>query len=703
MLGATQQFTATVSNSSNPAVVWSVNGIPAGSSAVGTISATGLYTAPQDMPASASVTVQAKSQADATKSATASLTVNSDVAITLSPGSAAVELGATRQFAATISSAGNPDRNVTWSVSGAGCAAAACGTLDSSGLYTAPQILPSPASVTLTAKSIADPSRSASTNVTITSTFLLAISGPASLGAGASAQYSATLTPAPNSNPSGIVSWSVSGPGCAGSACGTIDSTGSYAAPTSPPSPPTVTITARPLADPLRAASLTVTIQPIVIVTIGVSPVSTTLAVLHRQTFSATVTGTPNQDVQWDVNGVAGGSATLGHLCAVASSPCQSAAAGVAVVDYIAPLSVPAPNPVLVTATSQADPAQKASATVTILAHVQVSVSPPSVTLSPFTKQLFAATVAGTSNQVVTWQISGSPCGGPGAPCGIIDPTGLYTAPLAPPSPNTLTIVAISADDPSRTGSAAVTLATGPAILALLPSSILAGAAGGFTLKVSGANFAPSSSGSGSTILVSGMQRTTTCPDVNTCTAILGSSDLAAPGSLPIQVRNPDGTSSNQVLFLVIPDAVTEDFITLGPASPAATGKDIVVVDTSTAGISGATSNVNLNVAALGMFSTATNSCSLAGNPLFLTRPASGTATADICAFSASGLDPSLTYTISGPTPGDITVVAREPLGLGIVRLTLQLSSTTQPGTRTLFIQNANKDKAAASGAIEVK
>jgi hypothetical protein len=31
------------------------------------------------------------------------------------------------------------------------------------------------------------------------------------------------------------------------------------------------------------------------------------------------------------------------------------------------------------------------------------------------------------------------------------------------------------------------------------------------------------------------------------------------------------------------------------------------------------------------------------------------------------------------------------------------LSSTSQKGARTLFIQNVNQDKTAASGAIEVK
>jgi len=48
--GATQQFTATVTGNSNHSVNWFVDGRPGGNSTFGTISATGLYTAPQTIP-----------------------------------------------------------------------------------------------------------------------------------------------------------------------------------------------------------------------------------------------------------------------------------------------------------------------------------------------------------------------------------------------------------------------------------------------------------------------------------------------------------------------------------------------------------------------------------------------------------------------------------------------------------------------------
>ena len=73
--GATQQFTATVTGTSNTSVTWSVNSVPGGNSTVGTISATGLYTGPSTVPSSNTVTVTATSVADTTKSASAAVSI----------------------------------------------------------------------------------------------------------------------------------------------------------------------------------------------------------------------------------------------------------------------------------------------------------------------------------------------------------------------------------------------------------------------------------------------------------------------------------------------------------------------------------------------------------------------------------------------------------------------------------------------------
>ena len=140
----TQQFTATVTGSSNTAVNWSAT--------AGTISTGGMYTAPA---AAGSYTVKATSAADATKSASATVTVSAPVvAVSLSPGSASLSTNATQQFTATVT--GSSNTAVTWSASG--------GTISTGGLYTAPS---GAGTFTVTATSAADSTKSASATVTV--------------------------------------------------------------------------------------------------------------------------------------------------------------------------------------------------------------------------------------------------------------------------------------------------------------------------------------------------------------------------------------------------------------------------------------------------------------------------------------------------------------------------------------------------------
>jgi len=73
--GATQQFTATVTGTTDTTVTWSVNDVVGGNSTVGTISASGLYTAPAAVPSPDTVTVKATSVADPSKSASATVTI----------------------------------------------------------------------------------------------------------------------------------------------------------------------------------------------------------------------------------------------------------------------------------------------------------------------------------------------------------------------------------------------------------------------------------------------------------------------------------------------------------------------------------------------------------------------------------------------------------------------------------------------------
>ena len=58
-----QQFKATINGAASSAVTWMVNGIPGGAPMIGTISPSGLYTAPADVPAALMVAIEAEAQA----------------------------------------------------------------------------------------------------------------------------------------------------------------------------------------------------------------------------------------------------------------------------------------------------------------------------------------------------------------------------------------------------------------------------------------------------------------------------------------------------------------------------------------------------------------------------------------------------------------------------------------------------------------
>jgi uncharacterized protein (DUF1800 family) len=74
-LGSTASFTATVSNLSNTAVNWQVNGIAGGNSTLGTITAAGLYTPPSTIPATNTVNVTAVSVASPSVSGSAPVSI----------------------------------------------------------------------------------------------------------------------------------------------------------------------------------------------------------------------------------------------------------------------------------------------------------------------------------------------------------------------------------------------------------------------------------------------------------------------------------------------------------------------------------------------------------------------------------------------------------------------------------------------------
>lgn len=87
---------------------------------------------------------------------------------------------------------------------------------------------------------------------------------------------------------------------------------------------------------------------------------------------------------------------------------------------------------------------------------VSVSISPTGATAQTGHTQQFAATVSGTTNTSINWQVAGITGGN--STVGLISTSGLYTAPLNVPSTNPVTVTARSVYDTTAAANAAVTV-----------------------------------------------------------------------------------------------------------------------------------------------------------------------------------------------------------------------------------------------------
>ncbi len=249
------------------------------------------------------------------------------------------------------------------------------------------------------------------------------------------------------------VVWKVNGLLGGDPAHGTIDAGGLYHAPAALPAPAQVQVTAVSQVDSRSSATAVVTVTPPVAVTL--SPANPTVRAEGTLQFVATVANATNTAVTWQVNGVAGGAPATGTITA----------SGL----YTAPANFPGTAMVTVTAASVQDPRQAASAPVTLVAGVRVTLTPHAVSLALGAQQSFTATVDDSANAAVSWSVNGVPGGSKQA--GLIDAVGTYTAPNAlPPSPQ-VKVRAMSLADQTATDSAIVTLQVPPNAFSLAPTS----------------------------------------------------------------------------------------------------------------------------------------------------------------------------------------------------------------------------------------
>jgi hypothetical protein len=290
LAGATQQFSAQVSGSADPAVVWSVteaNG--------GRITPDGLYTAPA---AAGTYHVVASAHADATVSAVATVTVAPPVEVIVNPSMVAVAPGQAVRFAARVT--GMADERVTWSVQEAGA-----GSIGPDGAYTAPATL---GIVHVTATSVANRALVGTAIVVVQARTDTVSISPADvlLGPGGALQFDAALNP---TLPDRLVTWSVE----EGAAGGTVGPTGFYVAPAAAG---IFHVVARAEGDATVSIATVRVDAQMISVSLSFPLLSARLTDgTTSVSYKATVHGTADQSVTWSVaEGAAGGSVDANGL-----------------------------------------------------------------------------------------------------------------------------------------------------------------------------------------------------------------------------------------------------------------------------------------------------------------------------------------------------------------------------------------------------
>ena len=245
------------------------------------------FVAPGNIPPGGTVTIDANSSAVPSQSVAAIISITpvvyGPIAVNFSPAPPPpLIVGTAESISVVVTNdhIGSDGKPMGYTLSLSCAVAGTCGSLSFSAFsgwtYFAPTSVPNGGTVTLTATSVADPTKSATATIEITLP-VVAISLvkplPSSIAAGAAANFGASVEDGTQANASGTkgVDWSVS---CGGSACGyfipqhtanDINASApnvvtSYTAPTAVPPGGTVTITATATADPTKQATTTLNV-----------------------------------------------------------------------------------------------------------------------------------------------------------------------------------------------------------------------------------------------------------------------------------------------------------------------------------------------------------------------------------------------------------------------------------------------------------
>ncbi len=287
--------------------------------------------------------------------------------VTIAPPSVTLRAGDSTQFSATVT--GNANQAVTWLVNDVATGNATVGTIDTTGKYKAPAMLPAGAAVKVKAVSTADKTLSATSSVTLQNpipqlstvspsflpvgNFSLNVGG-ANFVSGSQVMFGATALTTTYVSPTQLT------------ATGTATSaqTGMVKITVLNPDPGKI----------VSVASLNVQVGAAGQVSVQVIPATAQITAGSTFQYRVAVGGAAgNTAVKWAINGIPNGNATVGTIDAGGM--------------YHAPATVPNPNTIQVQATSLADTTATASGTATLTnpAPVVTAVLPTTIPVGAFT------------------------------------------------------------------------------------------------------------------------------------------------------------------------------------------------------------------------------------------------------------------------------------------------------------------------------
>jgi DNA-binding beta-propeller fold protein YncE len=292
---------------------------------------------------------------------------------------------------------------------------------------------------------------------------------------------------------------------------------------------------------------------------------SVTVPINGTEQFAATVTGVSDTQVYWQVCLPAGLTTLLPNTCTTIPGVTQRSGdkvlTGYGTIDqngfYTAPSTIPSQNNFVILATSPVDINAFATFGVIIDSGIRIQVTPQNGVIEAQDTQQFTATVTGTSNTAVTWEVNGKAGGDPNNG-GTITSSGFYTAP--PLSTATVTISAVSGADGSTTGTATVTVLNSDPTLASIKPEITGQGSTQQSVYLTGSNL--TSNGS---VLVNG----TSVPYIFVSSSLLR---VPVPGS----ALSSAGTVAIQFALQPIPPALAQlsnaEDLTVIPVKPSIVG-----------------------------------------------------------------------------------------------------------------------------------